>query len=123
MIDAIKIDDIRALNDYVLVADMNFNERLTSGGIVLMNDDSRGAGIRPRWAQVYAIGPEQTTIKVGQWILVNHGRWTRGVKIEDSTGEHTIRRIDSNDVLLVSDTEPADDTQSEAVSMDSKTRW
>jgi hypothetical protein len=55
--------------------------------------------------------------------LVNHGRWTRGVKIEDSTGEHTIRRIDSNDVLLVSDTEPADDTQSEAVSMDSKTRW
>jgi hypothetical protein len=48
---------------------------------------------------------------------VAHGRWTRGINIEDETGKHAIRRIDHNDILLVSDTEPgADDTISEAVS-------
>jgi hypothetical protein len=60
---------------------------------------------------VYAIGPEQTEISVGQWVCVAHGRWTRGVKIEQQDGtELTIRRVDNNDVLLVSDEQPQDDT-------------
>jgi hypothetical protein len=124
MLKPIKIKSITALHDHVLVADMNFKERLTTSGIYLLNDDGRTAGIRPRWAQVYAIGPDQTDIRVGQWIMVAHGRWTRGVKIDDGTGEHVIRRIDSNDVLLVSDTAPTgDDTVSEATLIDSKDRW
>lgn len=123
MIDAIKINDIKALGDHILVSNMNFKERITSGGIYLLNDDRRGAGIRPRWAQVYAIGPKQTDIQVGQWILVAHGRWTRGVGIEDQTGEHTIRRVDPNDILLVSDEPQDDDTLSSATQVDSKDRW
>ena len=124
MFKPIQVDNIRALNDHVLVSDMNFKERKLSSGIYLLNDDGRGAGIRPRWAQVYATGPEQTDITVGQWILVAHGRWTRGVTIEDTSGEVTIRRIDPNDILLVSDTEPAgDDTVSDATQIDSKNRW
>jgi hypothetical protein len=124
MFKPIKIDSIRALNDHVLVADMNFKERKLSSGIYLLNDDGRGAGIRPRWARVYATGPEQQDIQVGQWILVAHGRWTRGVTIEDTTGEITIRRIDQNDILLVSDAEPTgDDTVSDATQIDSKSRW
>ena len=115
---------MRALTDHVLVADMNFKERITSGGIQLLSDDGRTAGIRPRWAQIYAVGPDQQDVKVGQWILVAHGRWTRGVTVEDPSGERTLRRIDSNDILLVSDEEPsADDTQSDAMQVDSKTRW
>ena len=102
---------------------MNFKERKLSSGIYLLNDDGRGAGIRPRWAQVYATGPEQQDIKVGQWICVAHGRWTRGVTIEDTSGEVTIRRVDSNDILLVSDTEPSDDSLSNATQIDSKDRW
>lgn len=124
MFKPIKVDGIRALNDHVLVSDMNFKERKLSSGIYLLNDDGRGAGIRPRWAQVYATGPEQTDITVGQWILVAHGRWTRGVTIEDTRGEVVIRRIDPNDVLLVSDSEPdADDTLSDATQIDAKNRW
>jgi hypothetical protein len=124
MFKPIKIDSLRALNDHVLVADMNFKERKLSSGIYLLNDDGRGAGIRPRWAQVYATGPNQADITVGQWILVAHGRWTRGVAIEDQSGEVTIRRIDPNDILLVSDTDPGgDDTVSTATQIDSKTRW
>jgi len=123
MFKPIKVNGIRALNDHVLVADMNFKERKLSSGIYLLNDDGRGAGIRPRWAQVYATGPDQQDIQVGQWILVAHGRWTRGVKIEDTTGEVVIRRIDHNDILLVSDEEPSDDSLSDATQIDSKDRW
>lgn len=124
MFKPIKVDSLRALNDHVLVANMNFKERKLSSGIYLLDDDGRGAGIRPRWACVYATGPEQQDIRVGQWILVAHGRWTRGVKIEDTNGEVVIRRIDPNDILLVSDTEPAgDDTLSNATQIDSKERW
>jgi hypothetical protein len=124
MFKPIKIKSIRALDDHVLVADMNFKERITTSGILLLNDDGRTAGIRPRWAQVYAIGPDQEDIKVGQWILVAHGRWTRGVKLEDGDGEHVIRRIDPNDILLLSDEEPTgDDTISSAELVDSKDRW
>ena len=83
MITAVKIKTIKPLNDHVIVSDMNFGERRTSGGLFLLNDDARSAGIRPRWARVYAVGPDQQDVQVGQWILVAHGRWTRGVKIED----------------------------------------
>jgi hypothetical protein len=123
MFTPIKVNSIRALNNHVLVADMNFSGRKLSSGIQLLGDDMRSAGIRPRWAEVYAVGPEQEDITVGQWVLVSHGRWTRGVTVEDTTGEVTIRRIDPNDVLLVSDTEPTDDNQSTQALMDSKERW
>jgi hypothetical protein len=123
MFKPIKVTSIKALNDHVLVADMNFKERQLSSGIYLLNDDSRTAGIRPRWAKVYATGPEQQDIQIGQWILVSHGRWTRGVTIEDTSGEVTIRRIDPNDILLVSDSEPSDDSLSSAVLKDHVDRW
>jgi hypothetical protein len=124
MFKPIQVDNLRTLKDHVLVADMNFKERKLSSGIYLLNDDGRGAGIRPRWARVYATGPEQSDITVGQWILVAHGRWTRGVTIEDQSGEVTIRRVDPDDILLVSDTDPGgDDTVSEATQIDSKQRW
>ena len=40
--------------------------------------------------------------------MISHGRWTRGMKIEDDEGEKTIRKVDNNDILLVSD-EPVND--------------
>jgi hypothetical protein len=124
MFKPIKIETVQALKDHVLVSDMNFKERKLSSGIYLLSDDGRGAGIRPRWAEVYATGPEQKDVQPGQWILVSHGRWTRGVTIEDQSGEHTIRKVDPKDILLVSDVEPeGDDTLSTATQIDSKDRW
>ena len=84
------ISSITPLHDSVIVSEMNFKERITSGGIVLLSDDGRTAGIRPRWGQVYAVGPKQRDVKVGDWVCVAHGRWTRGVEIEDASGMKTI---------------------------------
>jgi hypothetical protein len=113
-----KISQIRALNDTVIVSNMIFKDtRTLSSGIVLLQDDGKSSGIRPRWGQVYAVGPNQQDVVPGQWICVAHGRWTRGLDIEDDDGKKTIRKIDPNDILLVSDEPPsADDTISEAVS-------
>jgi hydrogenase maturation factor len=61
------------------------------------------------------LGPEQDSVKVGQYVLIAHGRWTRGIKIEDEEGEKTIRKIDPNDVLMVSDEPVQDDTLSDKV--------
>ena len=113
----------KPLDNHVIVADMNFtNTRTLNSGIVLLQDNGKASGIRPRWAQVYAIGPSQTEVKVGQWICVAHGRWTRGLEIEDTSGQRTIRRVDPNDILLVSDTLPQDDTMSTAVHVAKQTQ-
>jgi hypothetical protein len=64
---------------------------------------------------VYAVGPEQTSVRVGEYVCIAHGRWTRGLEIEDQQGTRTIRRIDPNDILLVADELPQDDTMGDAV--------
>ena len=116
-------EKIKALHDNIIVYDMSFDGRKLNSGIILLNDDGKGYGIRPRWGRVYAVGPEQTEVQVDQWIMVAHGRWTRGIKIEDESGELTLRKIDPKDILLVSDRQepPQDDTQSDAVHIDKQT--
>ena len=111
---------LRPLNDVVIVSDMVFDERITNGGIVLLNDNGKGTGIRPRWGQVYAIGPDQKEVQVGQWICVAHGRWTRGIDVEDDAGKRTLRRIDPKDILAVSDNPVDDETWSDAVHVEKK---
>jgi hypothetical protein len=106
---------IQAIRNDVIVTDMAFDQRITSSGIILPNDNGTGLGIRPRWGCVYAIGPDQTDVRVGQWICVAHGRWTRGLEINDHGVERTIRKIDPKDILLVADQPPQDDTMSDAV--------
>jgi co-chaperonin GroES (HSP10) len=110
MFNALEIKSIRPILDHVIVEDMNFGERVTSGGIVLRADDARLEGIRPRWARVYAVGKKNRDVSPGQWILVSHGRWTRGIKIRQNGADHVLRRVDVADILAVSDEAPSDDT-------------
>lgn len=115
-------NQIRPLNDSIIVSDMVFDERITNGGIVLLNDNGKGTGIRPRWGQVYAIGPEQKDVAIGQWVCVAHGRWTRGIEVEDETGKKTLRRIDPKDIMLISDSPVHDETWSDAVHVETAPR-
>jgi co-chaperonin GroES (HSP10) len=108
--DPKKIKSFRALQNYVIVTDMNFKEKLTSSGIIIPNSDGKLEGIHARWGRVYAIGNNQKDVRVGQYVLVKHGRWTRGTLIEDQEGEKTIRRVDDADILLVSDDLMQDET-------------
>jgi len=99
-------NDITPLKKRILVSHMQFGETKSKGGIILMDDDGSAGGIHPRWAKVYAIGNQQDDVKVGQWLMVAHGRWSRAFKVRKDGIELEVRMIDENDILLVSDDEP-----------------
>jgi len=115
--------EIKPLHDSVIVIDMDFSGRKLASGILLLGDDGKTDGIRPRWGKVYAVGPEQQDVRAGQWILVEHGRWSRGLKIVKDGEEFVIRRADPEAIIFVSDDEPENiDTLSNAVHAERKTR-
>jgi co-chaperonin GroES (HSP10) len=99
---------LRPLRNNVLVSDMSFEEQTTASGIVIQSDDGKSHGVKPRWARVWAVGPEQAEVKVGEWIYVEHGRWTRGIKVEEEGKEIVIRRVDTEAILLQADEKPND---------------
>lgn len=100
---------IKPLRDNVIVTDMNFEEQKTASGIVILSDDGKVEGVKPRWGKVWAIGPEQTDVKVGEWILIEHGRWTRGIQVQDAAGkEITIRWAETKAIMAVANERPND---------------
>lgn len=100
--------NVRAIQNDVIVCNMDFGEIKTSSGIVLRSDDGQAHGVKPRWGLVYRVGPRQSDVKVGDWILIEHGRWTRKIKIRDDEGEKEIQKVDIKGILAVSDQRPSD---------------
>ena len=99
---------IRAINKDVIVTDMDFGEMVSSAGIVIQSDNAKAHGVKPRWGKVYKVGPEQKDVQVGQWILIEHGRWTRKIKINDGEGVKEIQKVDINGIIATSDEKPND---------------
>lgn len=99
---------IRAIHNDVIISNMDFGEIKTKSGIVLRSDDGQAHGVKPRWGKVYKVGPDQKDINVGQWILIEHGRWTRKIKINDGDADHEIQKVDVNCILAVADEKPDD---------------
>ncbi len=99
---------IRALHDDVIVTDMDFGEQVTASGIVVQSDNGKAHGVKPRWGKVYKVGPEQKDVEPGQWILIEHGRWTRKIKIDDGEGPKEIQKVEVKAILAVADERPND---------------
>ncbi len=120
----IEIDgEIKPLHDSIIITEMTFEGRQLQSGVILLGDDGKTDGIRPRWAEVYAVGPENRDVVPGQWVLIEHGRWSRGVKIRKAGKEITIRRADPKAIIFVSNERPENiDTISTAVHAERKTR-
>jgi co-chaperonin GroES (HSP10) len=97
------------IRDHVLVSDMGFGEQVTSTGIIIKSDNGKSSGVKPRWGKVWAIGPEQSDVKVGEWILIEHGRWTRTIELEEEDGSITeLRRVETNAIMMSADERPGD---------------
>lgn len=99
---------VRPLPNDILVIDMDLGEMKTTSGIIIQSDDGKSHGIKPRWAKVYKVGSKVTDIKEGQWILIEHGRWTRKIKINDGDGEKEFQKVDTDCILAVTDEKPND---------------
>lgn len=100
---------IRPLRNSVIVADMEFGEQKTASGILVPGADGKVQGIQPRWGRVWAIGAEQEDVQVGEWILIEHGRWTRTVEYENPDGSITeLRMVDAKAIMAQADEPPLD---------------
>jgi len=97
-------DIVNPLPDVILVTNMEHGERKLASGLILLDDNGKDSGIKSRWCTVWAVGKNVEDVKVGEKILVSHGRWTRGIKVKENDGSTSvIRRVDPADILLVSD--------------------
>lgn len=101
---------IKPLGAKVFVADMDFGEQRTASGLYIPSDNSKGSGIHPRWARVWAVGDEQKDVRVGEWVLIDHGRWTRTIEYENEDGSITELRMVDNDAILIQTDEKPEDT-------------
>ena len=97
----------RAIGNRVLVKDMYFGEQKTSSGIIIGDDDGKTRGIYPRWGCVYSKGPQNTDpYEVGDWVLVEHGRWTRAMSVDDGEQEVELRMVETESILAYSEEKP-----------------
>ena len=103
----VKTMKARALKGKVLVTDLERGSRVVRG-IIIPDDNGKSEGIRPRWGRVYSVGEDIVDIKVGQWILIENGRWTRMLKVKGDDGIDTqLWGVEwPQSVMLVSDEDP-----------------
>ena len=81
-------------------------EKTTAGGLILKEKDATEGAIRPRWFKVYSVGTNIDWIKEGAYVMVAHGRWSNGLKIDEDL---TLYLIDNEECLAVNDTNPMND--------------
>lgn len=104
------------IKNRVIVSDMHFGEQITKAGLIITDDNGSTRGIYPRWCKVHAKGPDNTdSYEVGDWILVEHGRWTRGIDVDEGNGERTLRMVEAESIMGWSKDKPEDASIGEEV--------
>lgn len=105
----------------IFVCNLEKGKKLTKGGLEVPHDENMGVydqntnthrGIRPRWAQVYAIAKDVKDIQPKQWVLLSHGHWSTIMKLningEDRDLQVIIEKNIKNGVLSVVDEMPTE---------------
>ena len=57
---------------------------------------------------MYAVGSDIDWLQPGEFVLMEHGRWTKGVQIEDDGEEFDLRVADPEGILGKSEDRPDD---------------
>ena len=102
---------LKPIHDKVIITDLEHGQRKNKAGLILLDDSTVEAGeraIRPRWARVHAVGPKNKDVKVDDWILLEHGRWSLGQDLSEVEGEKPIRiwLADHDAILAIADEKP-----------------
>lgn len=80
---------IEVFGKRVVVVDIDHGITSTASGVIIPDDDATERGIKCRWAKVFAVGEEVNDIKVDEWVLLQHGRWSPYFKEYDENGKET----------------------------------
>jgi|TARA_R110000796_G_scaffold227696_2_gene344476 co-chaperonin GroES (HSP10) len=100
---------VEPICDKVIVSDMHFGEQKTASGLIIKDDNGTGRGIYPRWAKIHALGPDNNDgYQVGDWILVEHGRWSRNFAVDEGNSEIELRMVENKSILMWTDKKPED---------------
>jgi hypothetical protein len=91
---SIVASEFRPLKKNVFVTDLDGGMHVTKGGIIRPDDNMSATGIRPRWACVWAIGPDVEDIKVGEWVFIEHARWTNSIDLRLPSGSVRVWKVD-----------------------------
>lgn len=97
---------VEAIGDRILaeMIDKPSNYKQTKSGIFIADKDGDASGVRPRWFKIHSVGPDVNfEINPGQYVYVEHGRWSNGMKVNDDL---KLYLLDNKDLWLVSDEEP-----------------
>jgi hypothetical protein len=87
----------------VLIED--FGLKKTASGLYLNDKDGSHESIKPRWFQVTHVGPDNKDFQVDDYVLVAHGRWSRGFTLDDET-KTKYYHLDIEEILMISDKNP-----------------
>jgi co-chaperonin GroES (HSP10) len=99
---AVEFNTLAPVRGTVLVHNIEEGEKRTRGGIIVLDDNGKERGIRERWAQVWMKHADIDEVEVGDWVLIKHGRWTRGIDVRGPDGvKVTIRKVDWPDAVIV----------------------
>jgi len=97
----IRAEAFRPIKDNVFVTDLDSGPRKTPHGILIPDDNMTERGVRPRWAKVWRVGPDVTEIEAGEWVLVEHARWTNAIDLELSDRIIRVWRVDWPKAVLI----------------------
>lgn len=106
----LSLQSFRPLGDKILVSDLERGASVTDGGIIIPDDNGSNRGIRTRWGRVTMVGPEVEPefVKPGDWVMIEHGRWTYSMDfLDEETGE-TVKlwHVDNKALMIASEDDP-----------------
>ena len=96
---------VKAMRNKILaeMIDDPGEEITTAGGIILLSKDGTEEAVRPRWFKVYSLGEDIDWLTEGAYVLVDHGRWSNGIKVDE---ELKVYLLDNKDCLMISEENP-----------------
>ena len=102
---------VKAIRDNILCINADFGDYISEAGLIIKSNIKDSQGITPRWMQVFEIGPEINWLQSGQWVLVEYGRWTESIEMQDdrfSTDDNKmdVWKVDPKGCLAVADEKP-----------------
>lgn len=96
--------EVKALPNKILGEMMNPPGLFRKKGALFIKDkDGDTSGISPRWFRVVSVGNGIDWLVEGQYVYVDHGRWSQGLKVNDELKVHL---LDNKDCMMVSDDLP-----------------
>jgi len=105
--EPIRASGLRLLRDTILVTDLESGIRRSAGGILIPDDNMKNQGIRARWCKAWRVGPDAKNIEPGNWLLVEHGRWTLGIDLVIGDEEVRVWSVEYRSVMMATDVPPA----------------